>query len=92
MKKKTIRTPEEKKNLIRRLNVAAGQVKGVANMVENDRTCDEILIQLAAISKSLKVVGKETLKIYLQTCVVDEIKKDNPEILKEVMDLFRRLE
>ena len=55
MKKKTIRTPEEKKNLIRRLNVAAGQVKGVANMVENDRTCDEILIQLAAISKSLNL-------------------------------------
>ena len=92
MNKKTVREETEKKNLERRLKVIEGQVRGIINMLEEDRYCDDILIQIAAINKSLSSVGKEILKSHLQTCVVKEIKNDNLEIIDEVMDLFGRME
>ena len=92
MNKKTVRTEAEKKNLGKRLRVIEGQVRGIINMLEEDRYCDDILIQIAAINKSLNSVGKEVLKSHLQTCVVKEIKNDNLEIIDEVMDLFGRME
>ena len=90
--RKTVRTEAEKKNLSRRLNVISGQVKGVVNMLNEDRYCDDILIQISAINSSLNAVAKEILKSHLETCVVKEIKDGNPEIINEVMDLFRRIE
>ena len=92
MNKKTIRPEAEKKNLERRLKVIEGQVRGIINMLEEDRYCDDILIQIAAINKSLNSVGKEVLKSHLQTCVTKEIKNDNLDIIDEVMDLFGRIE
>ena len=50
--KKTIRSNEEKKKLISRINRIKGQINGISNMIDNDRYCDDILIQLSAIDKS----------------------------------------
>ena len=47
------RTQEEKNALTARINRIAGQMNGVKNMIENDRYCADILIQLAAIDKSV---------------------------------------
>jgi DNA-binding FrmR family transcriptional regulator len=85
------RTEQEKRDLISRLNKIEGQVKGVKKMIENDRYCDEILIQIAAIDKSMKSLGNVLLKSHLSTCVVNSIKEDNLEVIDQVMDLFRRL-
>ena len=60
-------------------------------MIEEDRYCDDILIQISAINKSLKSLGNEMLKSHLSTCVVDDIKNNNYESIDEVMDLFRKL-
>ena len=92
MNKKTVREEAEKKKLERRLKVIEGQVRGIINMLEEDRYCDDILIQMAAIRKSLNSVGKEILKSHLKTCVTKEIKNDNLAIIDEVMDLFGRME
>jgi len=85
------RTQQEKKDLIIRLNKIAGQINGIKGMIENDRYCGDILIQVAAVDKSLKSFGNKMLKNHLETCVVKEIKEGNNEILDEVMDLFSRL-
>ena len=86
------RTLEEKKMLKTRLKTIEGQVRGVSGMIDDDRYCDEVLIQLSAISKSIKSLGNEILKTHLTTCVVDDIKDDKLEIIDEVMDLIRRLD
>ncbi len=85
------RKEEEKKYLKTRLNKIEGQVRGVSLMIDNDRYCDDILTQISAIEKSLKSLGNEILKNHLSTCIVNEIKNDNLEIINEVMDLIRRL-
>ncbi len=90
--KETKRSDTDKKKLITRLKTIEGQVRGVSLMVSENRYCNDILIQISAINKSLKSLGSEILKNHLETCVVREIKKDNLEVLDEVMNLIRRLD
>lgn len=85
------RKDEEKKYLKTRLNKIEGQVRGISLMIDNDRYCDDILTQISAIEKSLKSLGNEILRNHLSTCVVNEIKNDNLEIINEIMNLIRRL-
>lgn len=60
-------------------------------MVEDDRHCDDVLIQISAINKSLKSLGNEILKSHLSTCVVNDLKNNNLEVVDEVIDLFEKL-
>lgn len=87
----THRTEKEKKYLETRLKTIEGQVRGVAKMVEEDKYCNDILIQLLAINKSLKSLSNDILKNHLSTCVVDKIKNGNLEVIDEVMELASRL-
>lgn len=87
----TKRTIDDKKYLTKRLSIIEGQVRGVKQMIDNDRYCGDVLIQIAAINSSLKNLGSEILKNHLSTCVVNDIKQDHLEVIDEVMDLFKRL-
>ncbi len=81
---------KDKKRLIRRLNIIEGQIRGIVKMIEEDRYCDDVLTQISACNKSLTSIGREILKIHMQTCVVDNIKDGKVEIVDEVMDIIRR--
>ena len=85
------RNEEEKAYLIKRLKVIEGQVRGVANMISCDRYCDDLLIQIAAIKNSLGSIANNILKEHLSTCVGEEIKAGNEEIVEEIMDLIGRM-
>ena len=82
---------DDKKNLIKRLNRVEGQVRGISKMVEEDRYCEDVLIQISAVINSLRSMSNELLKSHLATCVVDEIKKDNLEVIDEVVNLFNKI-
>jgi DNA-binding FrmR family transcriptional regulator len=60
-------------------------------MVEEDRYCEDVLIQISAVINSLRSMSNEMLKSHLSTCVVDEIKKDNLEVIDEVVNLFNKI-
>lgn len=60
-------------------------------MVDDDKYCNDILIQLLAINKSIKSVSSELLKNHLSTCVVRDIQNGNVDIIDEVMELIGRL-
>lgn len=87
----THRTEQEKNDLVKRLNVIEGQIKGIKQMLELDRNCDDVLIQVSAVSKSLQSFGNSMLKSHLSTCVVEKIKNDDDKVIDEVMDLFKKL-
>ena len=82
---------DNKYDLQVRLNKVAGQVNGIKKMIDNDRECMEVLIQIDAVDKALKSLGKIILKEHLSTHITKEIKKDNTEIIDEVMDLFDKV-
>ncbi len=85
------RSLEEKNYLKKRLNIIEGQVRGIKDMIEQDRYCSDILIQLSAINKGLQSLGENILKNHLSTCVIEDIKNDKIESVDEIMDLFKKL-
>lgn len=89
--KMTYRKEDEKKKIIKRLNIIEGQVRGIKQMIENDRYCDDILTQMSAINKSLESVENSILESHIKTCITDEIRKGNIEIVEELMNLIKRL-
>ena len=89
--KSTHRTEEEKKSLTKRLNIIEGQIRGIKQMIEDDRYCDDVLTQLSAINKALESLENSILESHIATCVTYEIQSGNLDIIEEVMDLIKRL-
>ena len=75
-KKFTKRSESEKKIINNRLNRIEGQVRGVKKMIEEDRYCDDVLIQLSAIDKSVKSLANHILENHMQTCVLNDLKME----------------
>ena len=90
--KKTIRSEEDKKAIINRLNRIGGQVNGIKKMIEEDKYCDDVLIQLSAINKSIKSLANILIEKHMYNCVTRELSNGNTEILSEVVDLFKRFQ
>ncbi len=87
----TIRDEEEKKNLLNRIARINGQINGIKNMIEENRYCEDILIQLVAIEKAIKSLQSLILERHLKTCVSKAIKEGDEEIINEVIELFKRI-
>lgn len=90
-KKNKHRCEEEKQNIIKRLNVIEGQIRGIKQMVEDDRYCSDIIIQLSASMHSLKSLGNNMLKSHMKTCMVDNVKNDKLDIIDEVITLVEKI-
>lgn len=65
----------EKHNLIKRLNRIAGQVNGLKGMIEEDRDCSDIIIQLAAVRSALGQLGILMVEGHMKECVTEAMKK-----------------
>ncbi|TWI59193.1 metal-sensing transcriptional repressor [Halalkalibacter nanhaiisediminis] len=86
------RNDREKEQLINRLKRIEGQVRGIQNMVENDRYCVDILIQISAINAAMKKVSLHLMENHTKHCVSDAIQKGNgDEAISELMDVIERL-
>ena len=88
---------EIKKTLDPRLARIEGQVKGIRNMIQGDRYCVDILMQLSAVISALKKVEDIVMENHLNTCVVDAIRSEDEaesqQKISELMDVmakFRR--
>ena len=57
-----IRSEEDKTNLDVRINKIIGQLNGVKAMIDENRYCDDVLIQLSAIDKSIKSLANIILE------------------------------
>ena len=89
--KENHRTQEEKINCIKRLNRIEGQIKGINKMIKDERHCDEILIQISAVTNALKNLGIEVLLNHMKTCMVEDIKNEKLESIDEVIKLTKRM-
>lgn len=89
--KHTPRTSEELKTLYSRLNRIIGQLNGIKNMLDENRYCGDILIQLSAAEKALENFGYIILEDHLKTCVTENIKDGNDSILDETIELVKKL-
>ncbi len=87
-----IRTEEDKKKIINRIQRLIGQMNGVKNMIEDNRYCDDVLIQLAAIDKAIKSLANVILEDHMHSCLIENIQNGNVEVVDEIVDLFKRFQ
>jgi len=85
------RTEEEYTALIHRLNRIEGQVRGIKKMVENNAYCTDIIVQVAAANAALSAFNRELLSNHIHTCVADNIRKGNDEVIDELMQTLQKL-
>jgi|GEM_PF-13065 len=77
-------THENSKAVINRFARAIGHLESVKRMVENNRDCSEVLIQLAAVQAALNNTGKIILKDHINHCIVDAVKEGDMGELDEL--------
>ena len=85
------RDDKEFKDLMNRLKRIEGQVRGVEGMLENDAYCTDILIQVSAITSALNSFNKVLLANHMKTCVADNIREGNDEVIDELVCTLQKL-
>lgn len=85
------RDDNEYKKLINRLNRIEGQIRGIRGMVEKNAYCTDILTQAAAVTSAMNAFSKELLSNHIKTCVAQNIKKGNDEVIDELLDTLYKL-
>lgn len=83
------------KNILSRLTRIEGQIGGIRKMVESGRDCEEIIIQLSAVSSAVTNTAKLFLQDHIKNCVVDGIARgeteDTLKSLQRVVDQFAKM-
>lgn len=85
------RDESERKDLMNRLKRIEGQVRGVEKMLENNAYCTDVLIQVSAITSALNSFNKVLLANHMKTCVAENIRKGNDEIIDEFVVALQKL-
>ena len=85
------REKNENELLNARVNKIIGQLNGINKMINDYRPCQDILIQIAAVTSATKSLGQELLKNHMHTCMKNDILSNHDETIDEVMDLIKRL-
>lgn len=89
--KHTPRSEEAQRALQNRLNRMIGQLNGMKKMVEENRYCGDILIQLAAVESALQGFGYLVLQDHMKTCVVEGVRNGDLAVVDEAVELMKKL-
>jgi DNA-binding FrmR family transcriptional regulator len=76
-----------------RLRRIEGQVRGLHKMVEEDRYCADVLVQISSVQEALRAVARELMRNHLKHCATRAIRKDGREaeaMYDELIDLMHR--
>jgi CsoR family transcriptional regulator, copper-sensing transcriptional repressor len=86
--------PETRDKALARARRIAGQVSAIERMIEDDRYCVDVLLQVAAARAALDALGKHLLQAHVKSCVADAIASGRPkersEKVAELMEVFSR--
>lgn len=91
-------SPEDYQKMINRMSRIIGHANAVKNMMEEERDCTEILVQISAVQSALNGLGKLMLKDHIDQCIVHAIDETTSEeektrvlkSLNEAIDKFIR--
>ncbi len=72
------------KAVLNRLSRAIGHLESVKRMVEEEKDCSEVLIQLSAVIAALNNTGKVILKDHIEHCIVDAWEHDDDEAMENL--------
>lgn len=82
------------KEIIASLNRIAGQVRGVGQMVEDQRSCIDILNKIHAVKAALSKVEDQVLRAHAACCVEEAIASGDAQLQRtkfnELVEVFAR--
>jgi DNA-binding FrmR family transcriptional regulator len=82
--------PAIKASTLRRLARIEGQVRGLEKMVESERYCADILVQVGSVQQALRGVSRQLMRNHLKNCAADAIRKGSATaeaMYDELLDL-----
>ena len=84
--------PDAKRSIGSRLKRIEGQVRGLQKMVEEERYCADVLMQLSSVQEALRGAGRALLHNHLKHCATEAIRSGDPDkaeaMYEELMELM----
>lgn len=85
------RTQTEYNALTNRLSRIEGQIRGIRQMVDDERYCVDILTQVSAVQSALNAFNRELLTSHIKSCVIEDIKNGNDTVVDELCATLQKL-
>lgn len=81
-----------RKDLINRMRRIEGQARGIAKMLDENRDCTDIAIQMAAMRAAINKAGMKMLATHFMSCIVEGIQEgaDMEELLDYTASIFMK--
>jgi len=85
--------PEEMSRILTRLKTVRGHISGVERMMEEEKSCEEILLQLVAIRSAVHKVSVIVAQRYANSCLIEAIDQgeDRQEALNKAIETLMKL-
>jgi DNA-binding FrmR family transcriptional regulator len=81
---------EKKEDTLRRIKTASGHLKAVERMIDEDKYCADVLLQMQAVIASLEKVSNIVLENHLETCMRAAIRRgEEEEVIREIKTFIK---
>ncbi|MBN4069380.1 MAG: hypothetical protein COA82_03050 [Alkaliphilus sp.] len=80
-----------KKDVVVRLKTLKGHIQGIVNMVEDEKQCEEVLLQITAIKASIEKIGLILIEDNARECLMEteNSSEDVDRVLKNIIKFLR---
>lgn len=78
--------PDLKRLIGSRLRRIEGQVRGLQKMIEDERYCADVLMQLSSVQEALRGAGRALLHNHLKHCATEAIRSGDPDKAEAMYD------
>lgn len=86
----TLSDKEQIDAIIKRINRAQGQLGAISRMLEEGRNCDDIVIQMSAVSKAVNTAAFTLISASLKECIIED-KSNSDAVTEKLQKLFLSL-
>ncbi|MBT9141289.1 MAG: Copper-sensing transcriptional repressor RicR [Dehalococcoidia bacterium] len=80
----------DRQNVINRLSRIEGQVKGIRKMIEEEQSCADVLVQIAAVKAAVSSVGSLVFQTHFRHCLERAIAERDADFIEEAMKMLSK--
>jgi len=81
---------KDSKAVIDRISRAAGHLQSIKKMIEEERDCSDILVQISAVRSAVNNIGRIFLKDHINHCLEDAIKNGNKKVIDDLNSVIEK--
>jgi len=81
---------EKRKRILDRFKRIEGQLRGLQKMIENRGPCEDILVQVAAVTAAMKRAGAAVIQAYMEECMDNKAGRNPEEAMTDFQKALRR--